>query len=72
MVVYRCKEQRGAHKEDIKMTNKDFESLMKKSIIESYIKVMGVEKWNSLTNEQKDSLLHIMVKGFAEPILANR
>ena len=54
------------------MTNKDFESLMKKSIIESYIKVMGIEKWNSLTDDQKDSLLHIMVKGFAEPILTSR
>ena len=54
------------------MTNKQFEELMKNAIVESYIKVMGIEKWNSLTNNEKDSLLHIMVKGFAEPILATR
>lgn len=54
------------------MTNREFEELMKRSIIDSYIKVMGVEKWNSLTNEEKNSLLHIMVNGFARPILATR
>lgn len=54
------------------MKNNDFEEMMKNAIVESYIKVMGVEKWNSLTNEDKDNLLHIMVNGFAKPILNAR
>lgn len=54
------------------MTNNDFEEMMKNAIVECYIKVMGVEKWNSLTNEDKDNLLHIMVNGFAKPILNAR
>lgn len=54
------------------MTNKQFEEFIKSAIIESYIKVMGAEKWNSLTDTEKDSLLHIMVNGFAKPILESR
>ena len=54
------------------MTDRQFQEMMHEAIIESYIKVMGIEKWNSLTNEDKDNLIHIMVKGLAEPILAAR
>lgn len=54
------------------MTNKQFEEFMKTAIIESYIKVMGAEKWNGLTETEKDSLLHIMLNGFAKPILEAR
>lgn len=54
------------------MTNNEFENVMKNAIVESYIKVMGTEKWNSLTNEDKDNLLHIMINGFAKPILEAR
>lgn len=52
------------------MTNKQFEEFFKDAIVKSYIMVMGKEKWDSLTNEDKDNLLHIMVNGFAKPILA--
>lgn len=51
------------------MTDRQFEETMKDAMISSYIKVMGSEKWNSLTNDEKNSLLHIMVKGFVEPML---
>lgn len=51
------------------MTDIQFEETMKDAMISSYIKVMGSEKWNSLTNDEKNSLLHIMVKGFVEPML---
>ena len=51
------------------MKNNGFEEMMKDAIVESYIKVMGIKKWDSLTNEDKDNLLHIMVNGFARPIL---
>lgn len=54
------------------MTNRQFEETMKAAIIKSYVSVMGEEKWNSLTNTEKDNLLHIMVKGFVKPILAAR
>ena len=54
------------------MTNRQFEETMKTAIIESYVSVMGEAKWNSLTNAEKDALLHIMVTGFAKPILAAR
>ncbi len=54
------------------MTNNEFENVMKNAIVESYIKVMGIEKWNSLTDEDKDNLLHIMINGFAKPILEAR
>ena len=54
------------------MTNKQFEETMKDAIIKSYMSVMGEAKWNSLTNTEKDSLLHIMISGFAKPILAAR
>lgn len=39
---------------------KNFEETMRNAIINSYIKVYGVEKWNGLTNEEKDMVLHIM------------
>lgn len=54
------------------MTNKQFENRFKDMIIEAYVKVMGEEKWESLTNEEKDALLHIMVKGVVKPLLEAR
>ncbi len=51
------------------MTNKEFEEMMKRNMIGAYIKVMGKEKWESFTNEEKDALLHIMVKGFVKPMI---
>ncbi len=54
------------------MTNRQFEETMKDAIIKSYVSVMGEAKWNSLTNTEKDSLMHIMINGFAKPILAAR
>lgn len=47
----------------------EFEEMMKEAITESYIKVMGIEKYNSLTDQDKDNLLHIMVNGFVKPIV---
>ena len=39
-----------------------FEELLKDMMVESYIKVYGEEKWNNLTNEQKDMVLHLLLK----------
>ena len=52
------------------MTNREFEEKMKTTMIDTYIKVMGAEKWNRLTDKEKDSLLHIMTKAVVEPMLA--
>ena len=43
------------------MTEKQFEEFIKKAIIESYIEVMGVDKWLSLTDEQKYKVLHTLL-----------
>lgn len=51
------------------MSNKAFEEKMKDTMVSTYIKVMGVEKWNSLTNEEKNSLLHIMTQAVVKPLL---
>lgn len=50
----------------MKFTEEEFIEMFREAIIESYIKVMGVEKWNALTEEQKGEVLHIMVKDFTK------
>lgn len=47
---------------------KNFEETMRNAIINSYIKVYCVEKWNGLTNEEKDMVLHIMLNDFAKAV----
>lgn len=47
---------------------KQFENMMRDAIIEAYVSVMGFEKWNSLTNEEKDQVLHIMLNDFAKAL----
>lgn len=47
---------------------KNFEETMRNAIINSYIKVYGVEKWKGLTNEEKDMVLHIMLNDFAKAV----
>lgn len=39
-----------------------FELRLKEMMIESYILVYGEEKWNSLTNDEKDMVLHLLLK----------
>lgn len=46
------------------MTNT--EKLFLDSIIKAYVSVMGVEKWDSLTNAEKDMVLHIMIRDMAK------
>lgn len=46
-----------------------FEEIMKESIIKAYIEVMGEVKWNSLTNEEKDNVLHLVLNDFAKAIM---
>ena len=38
------------------------------TIKEAYIKVMGIEKWNSLTDKQKHDVIMILVKDMLERI----
>ena len=47
-----------------KMTNT--EKLFRDSIIKAYVSVMGAEKWDNLTNAEKDMVLHIMVRDMAK------
>ena len=49
--------------------NRQFENEMREMIIKAYIKVYGESKWNSLTNEQKDMVLHLIVNDIAKAIL---
>ena len=46
------------------MTNA--EKLFRDSIIKAYVSVMGAEKWDNLTNAEKDMVLHIMVRDIAK------
>lgn len=46
-----------------------FEEIMKDSIISAYIEVMGEVKWNSLTNEEKNNVLHLVLNDFAGMVL---
>lgn len=48
------------------MKYEEFENLLKETIISSYIKVMGIKKWDSLTDEQKNEVLHACLIGFAK------
>lgn len=36
------------------------------AIVKAYIEVMGAEKWNSLTNKEKDMVLHIVINDMAK------
>lgn len=45
---------------------KNYEDIMQDAIIEAYIQVMGVEKWNSLTHSEKDKVLHLVVNDLAK------
>ena len=38
---------------------------------DAYIKVMGLEKWNSLTDEQKHDAIMLMVKDALKAITRN-
>lgn len=46
----------------------DFEQFMKDAIVEAYVSVMGIDKWESLTNEEKNNVLHIVLNDFAKAI----
>jgi len=56
-------------KEAEEMSEKQFEDFMRDSIIKAYKSVMGAEKWESLTNAEKDQVLHIMLNDFARRVL---
>lgn len=45
------------------------ENWWKEEIIKAYISVMGIEKYNSLTETEKDELLHIVINDVAAAIL---
>lgn len=45
------------------MTNT--EKIFRDAIVKAYIGVMGVEKWDSLTDSEKDMVLHIIVNDMA-------
>lgn len=47
---------------------KQFEETIKNAIVTSYIKVMGVEKWNGLTDDEKNMVLHLVLNGFAKSV----
>ena len=46
----------------------NFEQFMKDAIIESYVSVMGLDKWESLTDNEKNAVLHIVLNDFAKAI----
>lgn len=48
---------------------KQFEEMIRESIIEAYIATYGEDKWNGLTDQQKDEVLHIVLNDFAKAIL---
>ena len=50
----------------MKFTNEEFIEMFRKAVIEAYIKVMGVDKWNALTDEQKAEVLHAAVVEFTK------
>lgn len=47
---------------------KNFEEIMKNAIVKSYINVYGAEKWDGLSNEEKDMVLHIVLNDFAKAV----
>lgn len=51
------------------MKYSEFENLLKDKIIEAYVTVYGEEKWNGLTNKEKDEVLHIAVESLAKRYL---
>lgn len=51
------------------MTGKQFEDFMRDSMIQAYKSVMGAAKWDSLTNAERDQVLHIMLNDFARRVL---
>lgn len=65
-VLYSHREQETNKQEEIKMKN--FEETMRNAIVNSYIKVYGAEKWNGLTNKEKDMVLHIVLNDFAKAV----
>lgn len=51
------------------MTQKEFENMLKDEIVKAYIGTYGVANWNSLSNEEKDMVLHIVVNDLAKAVL---
>lgn len=47
----------------------EFENLLREKIIEAYKTVYGEEKWNGLTDDDKDEVLHIAVESLAQRFL---
>ena len=45
-----------------------FEEKLKDMMIESYSKVLGEEKWNSLSKEEKDQVLHLLLEGLCKKV----
>lgn len=50
------------------MTNKEMDIV--NMIVESYISVMGVDKWNSLNDKQQHDVIMIVTKDFYNAINA--
>lgn len=46
----------------------NFEQFMKDAIIKSYVSVMGLDKWESLTDNEKNAVLHIVLNDSAKAI----
>lgn len=45
----------------------NFETILN-NVKEAYIKVMGIEKWNALTDEQKHDVTMILVKNMMKSL----
>lgn len=51
------------------MTDRQFENIMKESIIKAYKSVYGAAKWEALSPAEKDTVLHVMLNDFAKRVL---
>lgn len=48
---------------------KNFEEMMANAIKEAYITTYGSAKWEALTDEEKNMVLHLVLNDFAKAIL---
>lgn len=49
------------------MTNKEFDKMID-MIRDAYISVMGIEKWESLTDREKHDVIMIIAKDFSNAL----
>ena len=47
------------------MNSEEFFEMFIESAKNAYIKIMGKEKWNSLTNEEKHDVVMMLAKGMS-------